>query len=150
MERELIAKFYDEYKTLTSEIIGVIEKQDISILKNIQIFVQKDKKILTESAIEGLWDEYKRIISKPTELSDPMNKNKNINIKSKILESYFNFLLDMFKDEFKLDHFHLNNVFKGINKELATSLIAMKKSQSIKPTEEMTSNTVLIYFIFPK
>lgn len=77
-----------------------------------------------------------------------MNKNKNINIKSKILESYFNFLLDMFKDEFKLDHFHLNNVFKGINKELATSLIAMKKSQSIKPTEEMTSNTVLIFFIF--
>ena len=59
MERESLCRFYEEFKSFTSKILGIFECFDEEALKNIQVITRKEQSFLYELDIEKFLFDFK-------------------------------------------------------------------------------------------
>ena len=143
MEKEILLKYYDECKTFVKKFIDAIESCDTTILNKIQILTQNKKSFILESHIERFWNDFKRDVDilKIRERVSEMNNQRNQ--EAKMFEAFICYLLEIYLDEFKIDEYNLNGMYKQHHKKIESYLKSLRKSQSLDQTIEMNNSLVL-------
>ncbi len=142
MERDLLVKFYEDFKNNTKEILKSVESFDDTILKDIQILTKTKKSFISESQIKEFWDDFKKevIFDKVDSTMQEWKSQKIQQIKS--VQDILCYLLEIFLDEFKIDEYNLDNIFKQNYKNLEAAFVKAKKSSNLDGTIEMIDNVV--------
>jgi uncharacterized SAM-dependent methyltransferase len=148
MEKEILLKYYDECKTFVTKFIDTIESCDTTILNKIQILTQNKKSFILESHIESFWNDFKRDVDilKIRERVSEMNNQRNQ--EAKMFEAFICYLLEIYLDEFKIDEYNLNGMYKQHYKKIESYLKSLRKSHGLDQTIEMNYSLVFNNYIF--
>lgn len=142
MERESLCRFYEEFKSIVSKIIGIFQCFDEVSLENIQKLTGTEQTFLYELQVEKFIFDFKASLNLDTVSELAYERNNLKNTEMKIFDSYLQYLIKIFSDELKIDEYNLEAIFKSDMKNLNIYLKDIRKAQTIESTQKMSSNLV--------
>lgn len=144
MERDSLCRYYEDFKSFISKIIGIFQSIDETSLRNIQEITFKEGSFLYELEVDKFLSEFKHTMSLDL-VKDKAYERNNLKLgEMKIFDSYIEYLLNIFGDELSLDEYNLEEIYKSYMKNLNSYLKDIRKAQTIDSTKKMSDNIVRV------